>query len=200
MIPRFLSALALIVLLLGGASPTRASNAIEVTRASLVPGISEPNWLLSADFYVPVSARMREVLELGVPVHFVLEFEMSRSRWFWTDKKVVSKSRSYRLSYHPITRRYRLKFSGLAREYFSIDQAIAALTRIRGWSVARTDQLDPTINYDWAVRMRLDTARLPGPLQLDVLNNQDWKLQAQWKRFKITPQTKLQTSDETSAQ
>jgi hypothetical protein len=196
---RFLSALALIGLLLGGASPTRASNAIEVTRASLVPSISDSTWLLSADFYIPVSARMSEVLELGVPVHFVLEFEVSRSRWYWTDKQVVSKSRNYRLSYHPITRRYRLKFSGLSREFSSIDLAISALTRIRGWGVTELNQLDPTINYDWAVRMRLDTARLPGPLQLDVLNNQDWKLQAQWKRFKITPQT-LQTSGATNAQ
>lgn len=199
MILRFLSALALIGLLLGGGSPVQASSAIQVTRASLVPSISDSSWLLSADFYVPVSTRMSEVLELGVPVHFVLEFEVSRSRWYWADKQIVSKSRNYRLSYHPITRRYRLKFSGLSREFSTIDLAIAALTRIRGWNVADAGQLDPTTNYDWAVRMSLDTARLPGPLQLDVLNNQDWNLQAQWKRFKITPQN-LPTNGATNAQ
>ncbi|MGB7180970.1 MAG: DUF4390 domain-containing protein [Burkholderiaceae bacterium] len=194
MITRFLPALALVVALLVGAPPTRAANAIEVTSASLTPAITEAQWLLSADFYVPISARLKEVMELGIPVHFVVEFELSRARWYWSDKTLTQRSRDYRLSYHPITRRYRLKFSGLVREFFSLGEAIAAMTRIRGWAVVPTQFIDPDREYEWALRMRLDSGRLPGPLQIDVMNNQDWNLQATWKRFKIRPGTPAKSS------
>ena len=187
MITRFFPALALIVVLLAGAYAARAADAIQVTRASLTPEVGEPRWLLSADFYIPVSPRLKEVMDLGIPVYFVVDFELTRGRWYWSDKTVASRSRDYRLSYHPITRRYRLKFSGLVREFSSLEQAIAAMTQIRGWAVIPARFVDPDRAYEWALRMRLDSARLPGPLQIDIMNNQDWNLQATWKRFKIIP-------------
>lgn len=189
MITRFFPALALIVVLLAGAPAARAADSIDVTRASLTPEVGGSAWLLSADFYVPVSLRLKEVMELGIPVYFVVDFELSRSRWYWRDKSLVRRSRDYRVSYHPITRRYRLKFSGLVREFSTLEQAIAAMTQIRGWAVVANHTLDPSRDYEWSLRMRLDSTRLPGPLQIDIMNNQDWNLQATWKRFKITPGT-----------
>lgn len=199
MIARFFPALALIVVLLGGVpNQVRAADAIRVTQASLVPAISEPQWLLSADFYVPVSTRMKEVLDLGIPVYFILEFELTRSRWYWRDKTVARKSRRYRLSWHPITRRYRLTYSGLSREFFSLEQAVASMSSIRGWPVISTTELDSDTEYFCAVRMRLDSRSLPGPLQIDVLNNQDWDLTAPWKRFTLTPAMQQRAKSETS--
>lgn len=200
MITRFFPALALIVVMLVGTPPARAANAIEITSASLTLAVREPQWLLSADFYVPVSERLKEVMELGIPVHFVVDFELTRDRWYWRDKTVVSLSRHYRVSYHPITRRYRLKFSGLIREFFSLSQAISAMTQIRGWAVVPGKLLEPGRQYRWALRMRLDSRRLPGPLQIDVMNNQDWNLQAKWKRFKITPGNLPAKNRETNGQ
>lgn len=201
MIARFLPALALIVVLLGGNSPpAHAVDAIKVTRASLTPSIGEAQWLLSADFYVPVSSRMKSVLELGVPISFLLELEIRRARWYWRDKTVSRRSRQYRLSYHPITRRYRLRYSGLSREFFALEQAIAAMSSVRGWPAAASEVLDNETQYTVRVRLRLDSERLPGPLQIDVLNNQDWNLKAPWKQFKVIPTKQPREQSATSSQ
>jgi len=44
----------------------------------------------------------------------VVEFELYRSRWYWFDERRVSASLTYRLSYSPLTREYRLARGTLA--------------------------------------------------------------------------------------
>lgn len=185
MIARLLPALALIVVLLGGVPAARATDAIQVTRATIAPDTDGAGWKLSADFYIPLSARMREVLQVGVPIYFMVEFTLQRGRWWWRDERVASAEQEYRLSYHPITRRYRLAQSGYPVEFSSLEEAIASLSRIRGWSLLEDVALDPERAYTAALRMRLDTGRLPGPLQVDALTNQDWNLKAPWTRFTV---------------
>ncbi len=189
MIARYLLALALIVVLVGGNPVARAADSIDVTSVVIEPVPDSDDWLLSADFYLPVPTRVKETLELGVPLYYVVEFELTRSRWWWRDQRVAQASQAYRLSYHPITRRYRLTRSGYSQEYIAIAEAMASLARIRGWLVLNDTPLQSGTTYDAALRMRLDSSQLPGPLQIDVLNNQDWKLDAPWKRFTLTPGT-----------
>ncbi|MEZ5741993.1 MAG: hypothetical protein R3E68_22860, partial [Burkholderiaceae bacterium] len=67
MIARLLSALAMVVVLIGGGTSTHAAgDTIEVTRVDLVRSVTEPVLLLSADFYLPVPSHIRDLLELGV--------------------------------------------------------------------------------------------------------------------------------------
>ena len=192
MIARLLLALAVIVALVGlGEREVRAANSIEVTSIKMEPAADELGWQLSADFYLPISNRIREVLDLGIPLYFVVEFELNRSRWYWTARKVAEQTQTYRLSYHPITRRFRLSRSGYPQEFVGLDDALASLSRIRGWSVLQDVNLEEGETYQAALRMRLDASRLPGPLQIDVLNNQDWNLDAPWKRFTLIPGTPI---------
>ena len=191
MIARLFLALAVTVALATAERDARAANSIEVTTVQMQPAADGVGWQLSADFYLPLSARIKDVLDVGVPIYFVVEFELSESRWYWTDKQMAAQSQNYRLAYHPITRRYRLTRSGYPQEFVAVDDAIASLSRIRGWSLLQGVSLDPDQTYDAALRMRLDSSRLPGPLQIDVLTNQDWNLDAPWKRFKVTPGTPI---------
>ena len=38
-----------------------------------------------------------------------------------------------------------------------------------------------------AVRMRLDTAQLPKPFQLNAIASRDWTLESDWHRWSMTP-------------
>jgi len=190
-IARLFLALAVTVALTFGERDARAANSIEVTTLQMLPAADGVGWQLSADFYLPISARIKDVLDVGVPIFFVVEFELNESRWYWTDKQMSNQSQTYRLAYHPITRRYRLSRAGYPQEFVAVEDAIASLSRIRGWSVLQGVSLEPDQTYDAALRMRLDSSRLPGPLQIDVLTNQDWNLDAPWKRFKVTPGTPI---------
>ncbi|MEZ5657883.1 MAG: DUF4390 domain-containing protein [Burkholderiaceae bacterium] len=176
----------MLAMLLGIWPQARAAGTIQVTRAELVESVVGAELQLSADIYLPVSTRMREVLAMGIPLHFVLEFQLSEPRWYWRDRRVVRAEQRYRLSYHPITRRYRVTRFGFPQDYIALDQAIASLTRVRGWQVVSTSALDRDVRYEAAVRMRLDTDLLPGPLQIDLFTNRDWDLESEWKRFPVT--------------
>lgn len=176
----------MLVVLLGIPPQARAAGTIEITRAELNPGVIGTDLQLSADIYLPVGERMREVLLLGIPLYFVIEFELTEPRWYWRDRLVASARQSHRLSYHPITRRFRLTRFGFPQDYLSLDQAVASLSRVRGWDVVSAERLDPGETYQAAVRMRLDTERLPGPLQIDLFTTQDWNLESEWKRFPVT--------------
>ncbi|MEZ5652666.1 MAG: DUF4390 domain-containing protein [Burkholderiaceae bacterium] len=186
MIARVATAVAMLAMLLGVWPQARAAGTIQVTRAELVKSVVGAELQLSADVYLPVTSRMRDVLALGVPLHFVLEFRLTEPRWYWRDKRVTSAEQRYRLSYHPVTRRYRVSRFGFPQDYVGLDQAIASLTHVRGWSVVSTLALDPDVTYEAAVRMRLDTDLLPGPLQIDLFTNRDWDLESEWKRFPVT--------------
>jgi hypothetical protein len=184
-IARVASALAILVVLLGVSPQAGAAGTIQITRAELVRSVLGGELQLSADIYLPISEPVREALGLGVPLYFVLEFELTEPRWYWRDKRVVRESQRYRLSYHPVTRRFRVTRFGFPQEYLGLEQALASLSRVRGWSVLPVDRLEPGQTYEAAVRMRLDTERLPGPLQIDLFTTRDWNLESEWKRFPV---------------
>lgn len=190
MIVRLLLALAVTVALAGGLErEARAADNFEVTSITMDAAADGVGWQLSADFYLPLTSRIKEVLDIGIPLYFVVEFELTKSRWWWADRKIGEHTQNYRLSYHPITRRYRLTRSGYSQEFVGVDDALASLSRIRGWTVLEQANLEQNQTYEAGLRMRLDSSRLPGPLQIDAINNQDWNLDAPWKRFKVTPGT-----------
>ena len=70
------------------------------------------SWMLSGDFEVPLTRSLEEAVRRGVPLYFVLEFELIRPRWWWTDETVAERSIVYRLAYPALTRQYRLNFDG----------------------------------------------------------------------------------------
>ena len=76
-------------------------------RATIEP--AEDGWKLDAEFDVQFSPRLEEAVNRGVPLYFVVEFELSRPRWYWFDEKPVQLSQTYKISYTPLLRQYRLR-------------------------------------------------------------------------------------------
>lgn len=167
-------------------TPALAADAIEVQSARLEP--SADGWVMAADFLVPLPSRLEEAVNRGVTLNFVLEFELIRPRWYWFDESVTTVSQGYRLSYHALTRQYRLALSGFAQNFATLAEALAALSRVRGWRVLEPDQVRVGNQYEVQVRLRLDTAQLPKPFQVTALTNREWMLSAEWKRFRFSPE------------
>jgi hypothetical protein len=51
------------------------------------------------------------------------------------------------------------------------------------WLVADKTELDGGETYTAALRIYLDTDKLPKPFQFNALNNSDWRLSSDWKRM-----------------
>ena len=67
---------------------------------------------LSASLKLEIAPSVEDALSKGIPLIFVAEAEIYRERWYWTDKRVAQASRVMRLSFQPLTRRWRLSLGG----------------------------------------------------------------------------------------
>ena len=163
-------------------SPAYADD-IEVRATQL--RATEEGLVLDADFDFELSPRLSDVVANGVPLYFRVDFELTRRRWYWFDESGASKRLQLRLSYHPLSRQYRLSTGLLQQSFATLDEALNVLKRIRNWLVVdRTVTFDEA-DYDAAVRMRLDTTLLPKPFQLSALTSRDLQLDSPWRRFTV---------------
>jgi hypothetical protein len=174
-----------LVLVLALFAPALHAEGIEVTSVNLEP--SEDGWNLDAAFDVQFSPRLEEAVNRGVPLYFVVEFELSRPRWYWFDEKPVQLSQTYRVSYTPLLRQYRLTVGTVYQNFTRFDEVTRVLSRVRGWHIADKSAFKKDQVYQAAVRMRLDTAQLPKPFQLNAIASRDWSLASDWHRWTIVP-------------
>ncbi len=176
---RFAAACAAAALLAGPA----AADEIAVTQARLVA--TDEGITLEADFQFDLTARLEDALGKGVPLYFIVEFECLRPRWYWFDERVGAAARASRLSFHALTRTYRVATGALHQSFATLDEALRAIGLVRAWQVLPKGALRPDASYIAYVRMRLDTSQLPKPFQVSALANREWNLAAPWKRWEV---------------
>jgi hypothetical protein len=179
-----LFALAALALLLPAAPEVQAEG-IDVSRAALVAG--EEGYFLEADFEVALNPTLTDALNKGVPLYFLLEFEVIRPRWYWFNEKILKTQQQYRLSYNALTRQYRLGVGSLFHNFSELPEALDFLSRVRRRQVLEPGMLDQGSTYVAGVRMRLDVSQLPKPFQLNALASRDWNFGSEWYRWSVTP-------------
>jgi hypothetical protein len=157
------------------------SQVIKVKQAELEKVDSA--WLLNANFGIELPSGLENALKRGVTLHFLVQFELTRSRWYWFDERAVSMQRLVRLSYQPLINQYRVNAGGIAFNTNSLEEALRIAGAIGAWSVIELARIDPEKNYEAATRMTLDLGKLPKPFQVDALNSRDWALSGEWLRF-----------------
>jgi len=180
-----LHALAGLAIMASLAPAVAHADGIEVRSASITP--SDDGWQLDAQFDIRFSPRLEEAVNRGVPLYFVVEFELSRPRWYWFDEKPVQLSQTYKISYTPLLRQYRLSFGNVYQNFTRMEEVTRVLSKIRGWHVADRGALKRDGTYQAAVRMRLDTGQLPKPFQVNAIASRDWTLDSDWYRWAIGP-------------
>jgi hypothetical protein len=174
----------LAVLVLGAVVAARADE-IEVADARLAA--TEDGVIMAADFAFDLNPRLAEVVTNGVPLYFVVEFELTRPRWYWFDEKAAARRIQLRLSYHALSRQYRLSTGVLQRNYPTLEEALNVLRRVRNWLVVDRSAGLADASYEAAVRMRLDGTLLPKPFQLSAITSRELNLESPWKRFTFRP-------------
>lgn len=159
---------------------------IEVVNPQLQP--ADDGYVLSADFKFELNPRLEEAVTKGVVLHFVADFELTRPRWYWLDEKLATRSQTYRLSYHALTRQYRLSTGGLHQSFATLSEAVQVLSRLRNWVVVERGEkgIRSGEPYDAMLRLRLDVTQLPRPFQITALGNKDWSLASDWKAWQVT--------------
>jgi hypothetical protein len=130
---------------------------------------------------------VEEALYKGIPVDFVGRAEVVRRRWYWTNLSVRSVQRRLRLSYQPLTGRWRLNVTNgdagdlaqglsLNQSFDSLQEAVSSIRRFYRWRIG--DAADVTSGTRHWVRFKfeLDVAQFLMPLQIGTLGQSDWQL------------------------
>jgi hypothetical protein len=164
----------------GFAAPAQG---IDVRRPTLT--VAEDHLVLEAQFDIALTPTLEEVLNKGVPLYFLLEFELIRPRWYWFNERAISIQQEYRLSYNALTRQYRLGVGNLHQNFASLSEAFEVMSRVR-----RRIEIDPATlrrdAYIAGLRFRLDTSQLPKPFQLNALVAREWNIGSDWYRWNVT--------------
>ena len=122
-----------------------------------------------------LSKAVEDALRRGVPVYFVAEATVKKPRWYWRDDRVARISRSWRLSYQPLTNAWRVSLGAFAQSYPSLEEALTTITRIAHWRIADSG-IDATDKYYVDFQFFLDSSQLPPPMRLDLNAQSEWKL------------------------
>lgn len=143
---------------------------------------------------------VEDALLKGIPMFFLVEADVYQNRWYWTDKRVASATRTIRLAYQPLTRRWRVNIvSGLInssaglratlnQNYDTLPEALSAVQRLSRWRIADNADLEPDVVHKLEFSFRLDVSQLPRPFQIGIAGQRDWTIAVQTtERLQLGP-------------
>ncbi len=140
--------------------------------------VTREDGALALEFAVSVvlPKAVEDALQRGVPIYFMAQADLKRSRWYWRDERVARVQRSWRIAYQPLTNTWRVGLGGLYQTHASLVEALSTASRSAGWRLAELSQIDPDARHYVDFSYRLDTSQLPGPMQFGLGNGGDWAL------------------------
>ena len=149
--------------------------------------IAEDHFVLEAQFDIVLTPTLEEVLNKGVPLYFLLEFELIRPRWYWFNDRAVYLQQEYRLAYNALTRQYRLGVGNLHQNFATLSEALEVMSRVRRRYDVEPGTLRRDTSYNAGMRFRLDTSQLPKPFQLNAIVGREWNIGSDWIRWTVAP-------------
>ena len=165
-----------------------AANAATTQLTQLRTQSADDGIYLSANVAFELPNVVEDALLKGIPLFFVLEVEILRDRWYWTDQRVAAASRTIRLAYQPLTRRWRVNIgSGIIgsasslratfnQNYDNLAEALSAVQRVARWKVAEPSDIRPGADHSLVFSFKLDLSQLPRPFQIGVAGQRDWTI------------------------
>lgn len=171
----------------GWAPPARADVPTEITQLRVER--NDEAVYLSSNLKFELPSVVEDALLKGLAMVFVAEADIYRDRWYWYDKRVTSAARHMRLSYQPLTRRWRLQVAPgligntglgvtLAQHFDTLGEAVAVIQRISRWKIAEATELEADARYSVEFRFRLDVSQLPRPFQIGAVGQPEWRISA----------------------
>ena len=142
---------------------------------------------LSATLHFEMPAVLEEAMFKGVSLYFVTEVDLVRERWYFYDKNVAHVERHVRLSFMPLTRRWRVSVSGkpfsagglgmnMGESYDSLEDALVSVRRLVQWRVVNFADLEADSKQNIELSFRLDLTQLPRPLKMGAAGQSDWNI------------------------
>lgn len=154
---------------------------------------------MSANLQFDLPSALEEALRKGIALYFVTEVEITQERWYVYNQRIAQVQRHVRLSYQPLTRRWRVNVSpqafsvtglgmSLGQSYESLDDAMGSIKRIVQWHIANAADVNPEMKQTVSLNFKLDVKQLPRPLQIGAVGQSDWDIAlSKTQRLELSP-------------
>lgn len=169
--------IALLIALLGG---TARAEGVELNQFATQR--TDEGLALSFGTRFELSKHAEDALHKGLPLYFVAEATVLRNRWYWRDARVARSERSWRLTWQPLTRQYRVSTGGLHQSYATLDEALSSLRGISAWHIAEPRDIEDEGRYYLEFSYRLDVSQLPRPMQIGLTSVPGFALSIEQRR------------------
>ncbi len=181
----------LIVPLMLPAFQNVAAEGIDVSRAEA--RITDGGQLsISSRFQTELPDQLQQALRQGVPLNFTLSWQLSAptiaAYRFKFDQLIGGDADIYyKLTFHPLTNRYRVTVGAFSTDYDTLAAALRATGAVANWKVLHKGALSGAEAGETKaeIRLTLSTAKLPKPFQINALTAQNWHLDSGWKPLNI---------------
>ena len=154
-----------------------AGNNIAIKSADLQQ--ADDYYRLNADIEIDFDKEIEEAINKGVPLNFLVEFQIVSPRKYWFDDEVVTITQNVTLSYHALTRQYLVNRNKHQQSFETLAEATQALATLNDWKVAEKSLLEKNEVYNAALLIRLDQSKLPKAIQVDTIASEKWNLSSQ---------------------
>ena len=148
---------------------------------------------ISSRFQTDLPDQLKQALSQGVPLHFSLSYQLSAptiAAYKFKLGQIVGSDNSvnYKLSYHPLTNRYRISVGTFSTEYNNLNTALRGIGAISNWKVLSSGALqnESPSNVKAEIRLMLSTGQLLRPFQINALTSQNWRLDSGWQSLSIS--------------
>ena len=134
-----------------------AASGIVIKSADLQ--LADEAYKLSADVEISFDEAIEEAINKGVPLNFLVEFQVVSPRKYWFDDEIVTATTNFTLSYHALSRQYLVSHNGHQNSYETLSEAKLELMELDDWKVLEKSQIEKGTAYKAVLLMRLDLNR-----------------------------------------
>lgn len=174
---RFCKKLSLILLIAFSAFAFAAGSSIVIKNAELES--QDDYYGLNAEVDMSFDKEIEEAINKGVPLNFLIEFQIVSPRKYWFDDEIVTTSQSVSLSYHALSRQYLVNRGSHQLTFSSLSEAMHELLTLDDWKVVDKSLLEKPEVYKAALLIRLDQTKLPKAIQVDTIASEKWNISSQ---------------------
>ena len=164
---RFCKRINLFLLILACSLAFAAGSSINIKSAELES--QDDYYVLDADVDLSFDKEVEEAINKGVPLNFLIEFQIVSPRKYWFDDEIVTTSQNVSLSYHALSRQYLVNRGAHQQSFDSLSEAVQEIVTLDEWKVVEKA----------ALLIRLDQTKLPKAIQVDTIASEKWNISSQ---------------------
>ena len=174
---RFCKKLSLLLVICVSTYAFAAGSSINIKSAELES--QDDYYGLNAEVDINFDKEIEEAINKGVPLNFLIEFQIVSPRKYWFDDEIVTTTQSVSLSYHALSRQYLVNRGAHQQSYDSLAEAMHELVALDEWRAVEKSVLEKSEVYKAALLIRLDQTKLPKAIQVNTIASEKWNISSQ---------------------